>query len=60
MKRASYPRPHVDWEVLNRKPTLNRVAIVKIVDTEASDDVDTHLPENSDVNTNDGPRMAVC
>ena len=39
MKGASYPRPHVDWEVLN-------VAIVKMVDTDASDDVNTHLPEN--------------
>ena len=23
MEGASYLRPHVDWEVLNRKPTLN-------------------------------------
>ena len=46
MKGASYPRPHVDWEVLNSKPSLNNVAIVKMVDTDASDDVNTHLPEN--------------
>ena len=46
MKGASYPRPHVDWEVLNSKPMLNHVAIVKIVDTDASDDVNTDLPEN--------------
>ena len=33
-------------EVLNSKPTLNHVAIVKIVDTDASDDVNTDLPEH--------------
>ena len=46
MKGASYPRPRVDWEVLSSKPSLNNVAIVKMVDTDASDDVNTHLPEN--------------
>ena len=46
MKGASYPQPHVDWEVLSSKPALNNVAIVKMVDTDASDDVNTHLPEN--------------
>ena len=46
MKGASYPQPHVDWEVLSSKPSLNNVAIVKMVDTDASDDVNTHLPEN--------------
>ena len=46
MKGASYLRPHVDWEVLNSKPTLNHVANVKIVDTDASDDVNTDLPES--------------
>ena len=42
----SYLRPHVDWEVLNNKPTLNHVANVKIVDTDASNDVNTDLPES--------------
>ena len=46
MKGASYPQPHVDWEVLSSKPSLNNVAIVKMVDIDASDDVNTHLPEN--------------
>ena len=46
MKGASYPQPHVDWEVLSSKPSLNNVAIMKMVDTDASDDVNTHLPEN--------------
>ena len=46
MKGASYPQPHVDLEVLSSKPSLNNVAIVKMVDTDASDDVNTHLPEN--------------
>ena len=46
MKGASYPQPHDDWEVLSSKPSLNNVAIVKMVDTDASDDVNTHLPEN--------------
>ena len=46
MEGASYLRPHVDWEVLNSKPTLNHVANVKIVDTDASDDVNTDLPES--------------
>ena len=46
MKGASYPQPHVDWEVLSSKPSLYNVAIVKMVDTDASDDVNTHLPEN--------------
>ena len=44
MKGASYPQPHVDWEVLSSKPSLNNVAIVKMVD--ASDDVNTHPLEN--------------
>ena len=44
MEGASYLRPHVDWEVLNRKPTLNQVTNVKFVDTDASDDVNTDLP----------------
>ena len=46
MKGASHPQPHVGWEVLSSKPSLNNVAIVKMVDTDASDDVNTHLPEN--------------
>ena len=46
MEGASYLRPHVDWEVLNSKPTLNHVANVKIVDTDASDDVNTDMPES--------------
>ena len=46
MKGASYPQPHVDWEVLSSKPSLNNVVIVKMVDTDASDDVNTHMPEN--------------
>ena len=46
MKGASYVRPHVDWEVLNSKPMLNHVANVTIVDTDASHDVNTNLPEN--------------
>ena len=46
MEGASYPEPHVDWEVLSSKPSLNNVAIVKMVDTDASDDVNTQLPEN--------------
>ena len=46
MKGASYPQPHGDWEVFNSKASLNNVAIVKIVDTDASDDVNRHLPEN--------------
>ena len=46
MEGASYLRPHVDWEVLNSKLTLNHVANVKIVDTDASDDVNTDLPES--------------
>ena len=45
VRGASYPRPHVDWEVLNSKPSLNNVTIVKMVDTDASDDVNTHLPD---------------
>ena len=43
VRGASYPRPHVDWEVLNSKPSLNNVTIVKMVDTDANDDVNTHL-----------------
>ena len=43
---ASYLRPHSDWEVLNSKPTLNHVANVKIVDTDASGDVNTYRPGN--------------
>ena len=46
MKGASYLQPHVDWEVLSSKPSLSNVAIVKMLDTDASDDVNTHLPEN--------------
>ena len=46
MEGASYLRPYVDWEVLNSKPTLNHVANVKIVDTDAGDDVNTDLPES--------------
>ena len=34
VRGASYPRPHVDWEVLNSKPSLKNVAIVKMVDTQ--------------------------
>ena len=45
VRRVSYTRPHVDWEVLNSKPSLNNVTIVKMVDTDASDDVNTHLPD---------------
>ena len=44
-KGASYPRPHIDWEVLNSRSTLNQVANVKFVDTDANDDVNTYLPE---------------
>ena len=46
MEGASYLRPHVDWQVLNRKPTLDQVTDVRFVDTDASDDVNTDLPEN--------------
>ena len=46
MKGASYLQPHVDWEVLSSKSSLNNVAIVKMVDTDASDEVNTHPPEN--------------
>ena len=46
MEGASYLRPHVDWEVLNSKSMLNHVANVKFVDTDASDDVNTDLPES--------------
>ena len=46
MEGASYPEPHIYWEVLSSKPSLNNVAIVKMVDTDASDDVNTHMPEN--------------
>ena len=56
MKGASYPQTHVDWEVLSSKPSLNNVAIVKMVDTDASDDVNTHLPE--DVTPMSTPMMA--
>ena len=45
VRGASYPQPHVNWEVLNSKPSLNNVTIVKMVDTDASDDVNTHLPD---------------
>ena len=41
MEGASYLRPHVDWQVLNRKPTLNQVTDVRFVDTDASDNVIT-------------------
>ena len=44
-KWLSYPRPHVDWEVLNIRSTLNQVANVKFVDTDANDDMNTDLPE---------------
>ena len=47
VRGASYPRPHVNWEVVNSKPSVNNVTIVKIVDTNASDDVNTQLPENA-------------
>ena len=30
---------------MNSKPSLNNVTIVKMVDTDASDDVNTHLPD---------------
>ena len=62
MEGASYLRPHVDWEVINRKLTLDQVTNVKFVDTDASDDVKTDLPESltPDVEATDGPRMAVC
>ena len=46
MEGASYLRPHVDWEVVNRKLTLDQVTNVKFVDTDASDDVNTDLPES--------------
>ena len=45
VRGASYPRPRVDWKVLNSKPSLNNVTIVKMVDTDASKDVNTHLPD---------------
>ena len=47
VRGASYPRPHVNWEVLNSKPSVNNVTIVKMVDADASDDVNTQLPENA-------------
>ena len=43
MEGASYLRPHVDWKVLNRKTNVTNV---KFVDTDASDDVNTDLPES--------------
>ena len=43
VRGASYPRPHVDWEVLNSKPSWKNVTIVKMMDTDASNDVNTHL-----------------
>ena len=46
MEGASCPEPQVDWEVLSSKPSLNNVAIVKMVDTDTSDDVKTQLLEN--------------
>ena len=46
MKGASYPQSHVGWEVLSSKPSLKNVAIVKMVVTYASDDVNPHLPNN--------------
>ena len=46
MKGASYPQPHVGWEVLSSKPSLKNMAIVKMVDIYASDDVNPRLPEN--------------
>ena len=45
VRGASYPRPHVNWEVWNSKPSVYNVTIVKMVDTDASDDVNTHLPD---------------
>ena len=58
---ASYPRPHVDWEVLNSKPSLKNVTIVKMVDTDASDDVNTHLPDKvTPMSTPMTAPMAVC
>ena len=45
VRGVSYPRPHVNCEVLNSKPSVNNVTIVKMVDTDASDDVNTHLPD---------------
>ena len=45
VRGVSYPRPHVNWEVLNSKPSVNNVTIVKMVDTDASDDVNTHMPD---------------
>ena len=47
VRGASYPRPHVNWEVVNSKPSVNNVTIVKMVDIDASDDVNTQLPENT-------------
>ena len=47
VRGASYPRPHVNWEVVNSKPSVNNVMIVKMVNTDASDDVSTQLPENA-------------
>ena len=55
-KGASYPQAHVDWEVLSSKSSVNNVAIVKMVATDASDDVNTHLPEN--VTSMSTPMMA--
>ena len=61
MKGTSYPQPHVDWEVLSSKPSLNNVAIVKMVDTDASRCEHTSAGECVfDANTNDCPRLAVC
>ena len=47
VRGASYPRPHVNWEVVNSKPSVNNVMIVKMVDIDASDNVNTQLPENT-------------
>ena len=58
MKGASCPRPHVDWEVLNGKSLLNNVTIVKMMDTDESDDVNTHLPDK--VTPMSTPMTAVC
>ena len=62
MKGASYPQPHVGWEVLRSNPSLKNVAIVKMVDTYASDDVNPRLPENVTLLTTQmtAPRLAVC
>ena len=43
---AARPVENVDWKVLNRKPVINQVTDVNFEDTDASDDMNTDLPES--------------